>query len=259
MNRRRRGWLLWVGAWAWLVLGLAACSRTTPQMTLPYHTPPAAEAATARPPTPSPTPAIHALVTPRPPQVLGSLYERRLLSVAWPRRLREGDSDWVRLRLEVDEQGTITPTVTAGGHDVTGQPVQIPNLYETHHIYLQARLDAAGLQVEPTGTARVALQPGQPVEVYWTLRGHAAGSYQAVLSASLHLVPKAPGVFEREFPLAHQLFRVQVLNFLGLSGFWVRLGGALSTLLGVLLQLPDLLALWERLRGRGGKGGATRA
>ena len=249
---RAAAWLLVLaGGWA-LVAGLAGCGGAQPAEEFPYHTPGVTEEAAA-PITPTPTAAVHGLTTPRPPQVLGSLYEQRLLSVEWPRRLREGDSDWVRLRLEVDQRGTITPTVTVEGHDIAGQPVHIPDLYATHHIYLQARLDAVGLSLEPEGLVQAPLQPGQVVEVYWTVRGDAPGRYQAVLTAHLNLVPKSTPGTARQLLLAHQLFQVEVVNFLGLSGFWVRLGGVFSALLGVLLQLPDLLELWERLRGRGAR------
>ncbi len=254
----RRAWipavlLLLGGA---LATGLGSCGAPLVEPTAPqavYHTAGPLASPTMGveevEPSPQPTMSIHAL-TPQPPQVLGSFYERRLLTVEWPRRLREGDGDRVRLRLEVDEAGTITPTVTVAGHDIHGQPVEIPNLYLTHDIYLQAHLSAVGLQVEPRQPAAALLQPGQPVEMYWTLRGPEPGLYQAVLTAQLHLVPKVEGHRERTLPLAHQLFQVQVVNFLGLSAFWVRLGGLFSTLLGVLLQLPDLLEVWQRLRGR---------
>jgi len=244
-------WLLMVvGGWAF-VAGLAGCGSPSPQTLsapseLPYHTP-AAEVTT---PTLAPTLSPESMATPRPPQVLGAFYERRLLTVEWPRRLRQGDSDWVRLRLEVDERGTITPTVTVGEHEIEGQPVYIPDLYDTHHVYVQARLDAVGLHLKPAGMVQEPLQPGQTVELYWTLRGDEAGTYQAVLTARLRLVPRAETSTEREIVLAHQLFQVQVVNFLGLSGFWVRMGGIFSAVLGMLLQVPDLLDLWERLRRR---------
>ena len=248
-----RAWLrglrgvFWGLLFAALAKGCGGAGLPTTPATFPYEATPRAQASPTVRPTPHPPATV---TTPRPPGVLGSFYERRLLSVEWPRQLREGDSDWVRLRLEVDQRGVITPTVTVGDHDITGQPVYIPDLYETHNIYLQARLAAVGLHLDPSGEVQEALAPGQTVDIYWTLRGDEPGTYQAVLTARLHLVPKDPAQEERQLLLTHQLFQMQVVNFLGLSGFWVRLGGFFSALIGMLLQLPDLLALWERLKGR---------
>src|SRR5512138_1354461 len=57
-----------------------------------------------------------------------ALPERRRLTLEFPPEIRVGDADVVRLTLEVDELGNLTPTAEIGGHVVTGQTVEIPNL-----------------------------------------------------------------------------------------------------------------------------------
>ncbi|MGE5775648.1 MAG: hypothetical protein ACM33V_05475, partial [Chloroflexota bacterium] len=57
--------------------------------------------------------------------------ERRRLTLEFPPRIRTGDSDLVRLTLEVDDLGNITPTAEVGGDVVTGDIIEIPNVYET--------------------------------------------------------------------------------------------------------------------------------
>lgn len=198
-------------------------------------------------PAPAATPT--AMVTPMPmasSTPYGALYEPRLLTVEWPPRLRQGDGDWIRLALLVDEQGNVTPTVTQGGHTISGEPMPIPNLYDTHVLFVRARLDAAGLLVEPHNEVTEELQPGEPLYIYWTVRGEELGRYRAVLTAHLVMEPKAGGRVQT-YPLAYTFLDMEVVNFLGLSGFWVRVLGVLSGLFGLILNLPDLLDLWQRL------------
>src|SRR5215207_4419081 len=63
-----------------------------------------------------------------------ALPERRRLTVEFPPKMRAGDSDVVRLTLEVDDLGNLTPTAQIGGNEVTGEVIELPNLYESHHV-----------------------------------------------------------------------------------------------------------------------------
>ncbi len=234
-----------------LAAGLGACAgsvspATMPPATLPYATlTPQAEAVVTDTPGPPRTPQAPTTTAPTPP-VLGALYEKRLLSLEWPRTLRQGDSDWVRLALEVDEYGTITPTVTIEGHDIHGQPVDIPNVYDTHRVFVVARLHAVGLEIDPRDDLYEMLQPGRTTTLYWTLRGDEPGTFAAVLTTHLLLQPKDGGA-ETRLPLAQQTFQIQVRHFLGLNGFWARVLGSFSGLVGILLELPGLIEAWRRL------------
>src|SRR5512140_2889765 len=60
--------------------------------------------------------------------------ETRRVTLEYPPHIRQGDSDTVRLTLEVDNLGNVTPTAEIQGNTVKGQTVQIPNLYETHNV-----------------------------------------------------------------------------------------------------------------------------
>ncbi len=206
---------------------------------------PAAGASPTQPPATVVGPMVQATATPQ----TRRLYEPRTLTLDWPRRLYQGDSDWVRLDLTVDDQGRLTPTVARPGREVRVTPVPVPDLYETHLLILQARLDAAGLHVAPSGPLTETLTPGRPVTFLWTVRGEEPGRYQAVLTLQLRLEPKAGGPV-KTLSLAQEVLPLEVVNFLGLSGFWVRMLGTLSGLLSLVLVIPDLLDLWERLRGR---------
>ncbi len=235
-----------------LVLLFAGCQRQPTPVVVTTPTPTFASPAQIQTP-PGATEETQATVTPRPsiamvmPKPPGSLYERRLLTVEWPRKMRQGDGDWVRLYIEADETGRITPTVSAGGHVIGGQPIHIPNLYETHILSVEAVLQIAGLHVSPAEPVMKRLFPGQPVDMYWTLRADDMGTYRGILQVDLLLMPRESNDISRH-PLATHHLEIQVVNFLGLSAFWVRLLGGVSTLVGLILSIPDLLEVWRALR-----------
>jgi hypothetical protein len=79
-------------------------------------------------PTQSFSPTLDGSDGPPPPQP--AIPERRRLTVEFPPQIRAGDSDLVRLTLEVDDLGSLTPTAEFGGHEIGGEVVEIPNLYE---------------------------------------------------------------------------------------------------------------------------------
>ena len=86
--------------------------------------------------------------------------ERRYLTLEFPPKIRAGDSDIVRLTLEVDDKGNIVPTAEIEGNVVKGQVIEIPNLYETHHVIAEARFDIAGVEVRPTRIDQRAAHAG---------------------------------------------------------------------------------------------------
>src|SRR5512144_1401080 len=164
------------------ILGCGAGAAATPANLEPASTQPAAPAATEPPsgvtevpliilPTSIPTSAP--AFTPQP-----AMPERRRLTVEFPPRIRAGDSDVVRLTLEVDDLGNLTPTAEIGGHEVTGQVVEIPNLYETHQVIAEARFDIAGMEIRPADLVSEPLTQGTSAVFYWSVRPQQVGDYR---------------------------------------------------------------------------------
>src|SRR5512146_459448 len=104
--------------------------------------------------------------------------EPRRVTVEYPGHIRVGDSDIVRLTLEVDTLGNITPTAETAGNVVTGQTVQVPNLYDTHNVIAEARLDLAGVDIRPADQVSEPLLPGQSVTFYWSVRPTGPGNFR---------------------------------------------------------------------------------
>ncbi|PKN93479.1 MAG: hypothetical protein CVU44_09000 [Chloroflexi bacterium HGW-Chloroflexi-6] len=232
--------------WILLVLTLAqlACGLNNPASN------PDSPAAEAPPATLALTQeAIFPTETGLPPQP--AVAESRMLTVEFPPQIRAGDSDLIRLTLEVDELGNLTATAETAGNVTQGEVVQIPNIYETHNIVAEARLDMAGVEINPTGTISESLRPGQPVTFYWSVRAEEIGIYRGTLWFYLNFVPLAGGPEQRQ-ALSAQKIEIEAVNFLGLKAQPARWLGAAGTLFSAVLGMPFLEGtlkwLWGRVR-----------
>jgi hypothetical protein len=226
-------------------MGLAC----TQSLSAPAGEPPAEELAATQAFEPT-EPALPPALIPT-PTLVGSMSqpaipESRRLTLEFPLVMRTGDSTRIRLQLEVDEQGNITPTAVVEGNEVTGEVVEIPNLYETHNVIAEARLDMAGMEVQPSGPISESLLQGQPVIFYWSVRPEESGSYEGTVWLHLRFVPKGGGEGSR-IPVSVQFLEIEARSFLGfLPGRAARGIGALGSVVGSILGFPfvDELMKW---------------
>jgi hypothetical protein len=169
-----------------------------------------------------------------------AIQEARRITLEWPPSIRVGDSDVIRLTIEVDAQGNLTPTAQVEGHETRGETVLIPNLYDTHNVMAEARLDMAGMQVTPEGDVSEPLLPGQSVTFFWSVRPQEVGVYRGTIWVHLRFIPRAGGE-ELRSTLTAQLVEVQAVNLLGLGGNAARWLGGLGTLAGSFISLENLV------------------
>jgi hypothetical protein len=179
-------------------------------------------------------------------------HENRLIEIEWPAQMRVGDSDVIRLSLVMDEQGLITPTAVIEGHEVMGEPVKIPNLYETHNLVAEARLDLLGIESLPKGTISEPLSPGKTVNFYWNIQSHAAGDFRGTLWLHVNIVPRGDdGQIERVALLAKPI-EIESTTILGMSSQFARIfslsGSLLSTIIGFPFLESILKFLWKTIR-----------
>ena len=237
MRRFSSRLLLWLLA-ALLLLLSPACSR-------PPGVAPTARPTNAAAPTALPTQQVSGQATPETAQP--AILEARRLTLEWPPRLRTGDSDVVRLTLEVDELGGITPTAELEGHETVGETVYIPDVYATHNVLAEARLDLAGMEVLPADTISQPLLKGQSVTFYWSVSSDEIGVYRGTVWLYLRFLPLDGGPAS-ERPLSAQIVEIETVNLLGLGGTPARILGGVGMLLGGMLGLEDLLKLAKKLR-----------
>jgi hypothetical protein len=163
--------------------------------------------------------------------------ERRRLTLEFPPQIRAGDSDLVRLTLEVDDLGNLTPTAEIGGNVIEGQVVEIPNLYESHHVIAEARFDLAGMEVRPAELVSEPLAPGNSVTFRWSVRPQDAGLYRGTIWLYLRFVDKQTGE-ESQKTVSAQLVEIEAVNFLGLSGEFARTTGIIGSVVGTIIGFP---------------------
>jgi len=168
-----------------------------------------------------------------------ALPERRRLTLEFPPQMRAGDSDWVRLTLEVDDLGGITPTAEIGGNVVSGEVIEIQNLYETHHVIAEARFDIAGMEMTPADVASQPLAQGQSVTFYWSIRPPETGIYRGTVWLYLRFVDKQNGE-ESQKAVSAQLLEIEAVNLLGLSGSFARTTGVIGSVVGTVIGFPFL-------------------
>ena len=184
-----------------------------------------------------------------PPTAQPAIPERRLLTLEYPAKIRAGDSDRVRLSLEVDEQGNITPTAIVDGNVISGEVVEIPNLYETHHVIVEAKFDIAGVEVAPDGLSSQTLEQGQTVTFYWSVRPMDVGVYRGTIWLYLRFVDKVSNEESRK-TIAAQDVDIEAVNLFGISANPARMLGVGGSVIGTIVGFPffeDIAKfLWSR-------------
>jgi hypothetical protein len=166
-----------------------------------------------------------------------ALPERRRLTLEFPPQMRAGDSDVVRLTLEVDDLGGITPTAEIGGNVVTGKVIEIQNLYETHHVIAEARFDVSGMEISPADLSSQPLGQGQSVTFYWSIRPRESGVYRGTVWLFLRFVDKQTGE-ESQKAVSAQLVEIEAVNLYGLSGKFARTTGVIGSVVGTAIGFP---------------------
>jgi hypothetical protein len=166
-----------------------------------------------------------------------AINESRRLTLEFPPTIRSGDSDIVRLTLEVDELGNITPTAQFEEHVVTGKIVQIPDLYESHHVVAESRFDIAGLEVRPAELISIPLAPEQSATFSWSIRPPDTGLYRGTIWLYLRFVDKLNGE-ESQITVSAQIVEIEAVNLLGLSGSFARSAGLIGSVVGTIIGIP---------------------
>ena len=186
-------------------------------------------------------------ITPQP-----ALPERRYLTLEFPPEIRAGDSDVIRLTLEADDLGNLTSTAEIGGNVVTGEVVEIPNLYESHHVIAEARFDIAGMEVRPAELISEPLAQGNSATFNWSIRPPEVGVYRSTIWLYLRFVDKQSNE-ESQKTISAQIVEIEAVNFLGLSGEFARATGVLGSIVGTILGFPfleDILKLLLKRRNK---------
>ena len=167
-----------------------------------------------------------------------AISENRRLTLEFPSKMRAGvEGDVVRLTLEVDDLGNITPTAEIEGNVVVGETIEIPDLYETHNVTAEARLDMAGMLVQPADAIYEPLKRGQSATFYWSIRPQDAGKYRGTVWLHLNFADKSTGEQSR-IAVSAQVIEIEAVDFFGLSVNFARTSGVIGSIVGGVVGFP---------------------
>ena len=147
------------------------------------------------------------------------------------------EGDIVRLMLEVDDLGNITPTAEIAGNVVVGKTIEIPDLYETHNVTAEARLDMAGMQIQPADAIYEPLKRGQSATFYWSIRAQEKGIYRGTVWLHLNFADKSTGEQSR-IAVSAQIIEIEAVDFFGLPVNVARASGVIGTVVGGVIGFP---------------------
>ena len=163
------------------------------------------------------------------------LTENRQVRMEWPTSMRIGDKVEIRLVFENIKEEPSSLELKDGFYDI----------YDRYNIMAEAKVEAAGLAIEPANPTRVSMPPGQPVHFKWAVSTQQAGIYHGKVWLSLRFLP-LDGSTPIQEPVYINDLELIVTSVMGLSGSMARLVGGLCGVISILLVTSDLISLVTR-------------
>jgi hypothetical protein len=117
--------------------------------------------------------------------------------------------------------------------------IELPDLYETHNVTAEARLDMAGMEVRPPGSILEPLKRGQSVTFYWSIRPPETGVYRGTVWLHLNFADKSTGEASR-IAVSAQIIEIEAVDFFGLPLNVARTSGVVGSVVGGVLGFPFL-------------------
>jgi len=147
----------------------------------------------------------------------------RILTLRFPENMRVGEAASARLILSEEQPAAL----------------QFPDIFQSHNVLAEARLELPGLKILPANSVRQPLRPGQPAIFYWSIIAAQAGRYEGKAWFYLTFLSLSDGSATR-LALSAQPVEIVARGFLGLPAAPTRALGLLGSILGAVLGFPIL-------------------
>jgi len=170
--------------------------------------------------------------------------ETRRLILEFPTRIRAGDTDLIQLSLVLDDSENVSSMEDATGQSDSDD--KNPDVYDTHRVIANARLDLAGMQIRPSDDISEPLLRGQSVTFYWLIGSREVGVHRGTAWLFLGYVDKVTGE-ERYKAVSAQILEIEVDKIFGISAPQARILGFLGSTMGFVLAYPSLTATLKRI------------
>lgn len=168
--------------------------------------------------------------------------EDRLLVLEWPGKIRMDDSESIILRLELDDTGMVTPALEYIDREIRSRPVDSADVYDTHNVVAQARLDMPGVEHSPLGEISEPMRPGVPVQFVWKVQPMEVGTQRGTIWLHLLFIPHDGSESTRQV-LSVQKIEFEAVSLLRMGGPTARVIGTVGLFTGAFLGL-DKFSSW---------------
>ncbi len=180
-----------------------------------------------------PTPLIPAPTSPPPP-------EDHIVQIEWPRQMRLGESETLRLILVPQKQG-LELIAEYPEHQTYTQtiPIQQTSGYE---LFAIARLDGLGFEISPADEQPQYLLPDQVLQWRWAIKPLHPGDQRLSITLSLRWIPiNNPQHPTREVVAFSRPLDIRILSYLGLSQPQALLTGLIMLFFGSSISAIALI------------------
>ncbi len=161
-----------------------------------------------------------------------SSLEREQFSIYWPERILSGESETIQILVKLDRDFLSNSNLSE-----INDFQKIISL-DAYYVNLEARVEMAGIDVNPSGVISKNILPGQKISFTWVILGKFAGDYQGTVWLYMNLIPKESSEKTLKEIILAKPINIQVHNFLGLRIIFVRV------IMSVLIFVSIIVALF---------------
>jgi len=166
-----------------------------------------------------------------------NILEKDLVEVHWeqPKRMIWGRLQTLVAAINLNELGEPSLTNNIAGAQKPGN-AELAHILDRYNLVAETRIDSVGYGLEPSGSMRQPIRPGQPIEFRWSLDPRKSGEYSGELWVYLNLVEKGGNGNDQVALLAFP-FEIRVLSLFGLRYAYILGVGAFFVFLFILLNI----------------------